>query len=129
MLARCNRSSRGRPSAMRSMPLRARAASRRARASWPSCGSPAIRIRIAVIPPSSPASSGLGRAGDEAEPLAGIDALAQRLPPGPVVEIPAHRRGEPAVEIVTGAPAEPALELAGVDGIAVVVAGAVGDEG
>src|SRR6516225_3872049 len=70
--------------------------------------------------------SGLG---DDAEALAGVNLLAQRPPPPFVVEIPAHRLVDAGLERLERAPAEFALKLGRVDGVALVVPGPVGDEG
>src|ERR1700759_58854 len=82
---------------------------------------------IAVKPRScSSQSSGLG---DHAETLAGIDFVPERAPPPLVVDIPAHRFLDPALERLLRAPAKLALEFGRVDGVALVVAGPVGDKG
>ncbi len=65
----------------------------------------------------------------EPEPLARIDALAQRLPPPFIVEVPGHGAADAGGEVLAGAPAELVLELGGVDGVALVVARPVGHEG
>ena len=67
--------------------------------------------------------------GDDAEAFAAVDAGADALPPGAVVEIPADRPRQAALDALLRRPAELALDLARVDGVAEVVAGAVGDEG
>lgn len=51
------------------------------------------------------------------------------LPPGLVVEVPLDRLAKAAFEVFLWFPAEFTLDLAGVDRVAEVVAGAVGDEG
>lgn len=51
------------------------------------------------------------------------------MPPGLVVEVPLHGLAEAAFEIFLRFPVEFSLDLAGVDRVAEVVAGAVGDEG
>src|SRR5262249_59399696 len=63
----------------------------------------------------------------EAEALAAIDAGAQRLPPRPVVDIPAHRLAQAALERLGRPPAELRLDLGGVDGVAAIVAPPGGD--
>ena len=67
--------------------------------------------------------------GDDAEAFAAVDAGADALPPGAVAEIPANRPRQAALDALLRRPAEVARDLARVDGVAVVVAGAVGDEG
>src|SRR5580704_17834640 len=67
--------------------------------------------------------------GDDAQTFAGVDLLAQRPPPPFVVEIPADRLLDAALESLERAPAEFALELGRVDGVAPVVSRPVGDEG
>src|SRR5258707_453240 len=62
------------------------------------------------------------------EALAAIDALADRLPPGGVGEIPAPRLAQPAGKIVLGPPAELASQFPVVDGVAQIVSGAVRHE-
>ena len=60
--------------------------------------------------------------------LAGLGGLLGRAPPGLVLHVPVDRLLEPLGEVGAGRPpAELALELGGVDGVATVVAGAVGD--
>ena len=80
---------------------------------------------------------GLRRAGEavgdrgsarQPEPFAAIGAAHDALPPAPVVEVPAHGLAQAVLEIVARPPAELALDLAGVDGVAGVVARPVGDE-
>ena len=66
--------------------------------------------------------------GQQPEPLAGILALAQRPPPPVIGQVPVDGAGDAALEALLLAPAELALDLAAVDGVALVVAGAVGDE-
>src|ERR1700691_5665617 len=67
--------------------------------------------------------------GDHAETLARIDLFPERAPPPLVVEIPTHRLLDAALERFARAPAELALELGGVDRIAEIVPGPIGDEG
>src|ERR1700727_846511 len=67
--------------------------------------------------------------GDHAETLARVDLFPQRAPPPLVVEIPAHRLLDAALERFARAPAKLALELGGVDRIAEIVPGPVGDKG
>jgi len=57
--------------------------------------------------------------------VTGVDVL----PSGLVVEVPLDGLSEAALEIFLRFPAEFALDLAGVDRVAEVVAGAVGHEG
>ena len=59
---------------------------------------------------------------DQPEPLAAIDAVAQRLPPVATVEIPPHRLLDAGLEGLLRAPAELGLELGRIDGVALVVA-------
>ena len=61
-------------------------------------------------------------------PVPGLGGLLGRAPPGLVLDVPVDRLLEPLGEVGVGRPpAELALELGGVDGVAAVVAGAVGD--
>lgn len=58
----------------------------------------------------------------------GLGGLLGRAPPGLILDVPVDRLLEPLGEVGVGRPpAELALELGGVDGVAAVVAGAVGD--
>src|SRR5580698_1461113 len=66
--------------------------------------------------------------GDHAETLARVDFVPERAPPPLVVEIPAHRLLDPALEGFISTPAKLALELGGVDRIADIVARPVGHE-
>ena len=60
--------------------------------------------------------------------VAGLGGLLGRAPPGLVLDVPVDGGLEPLGEVGVGRPpAELALELGGVDGVAAVVAGAVGD--
>lgn len=60
--------------------------------------------------------------------VAGLGGLLGRAPPGLVGDVPVDRLLEPLGEVGVGRPpAELALQLGGVDGVAAVVAGAVGD--
>lgn len=60
--------------------------------------------------------------------VAGLGGLLGRAPPGLVLHVPVDRLLEPLGEVgVRRPPAQLALELGGVDGVAAVVAGAVGD--
>ena len=60
--------------------------------------------------------------------VAGLGGLLGRAPPGLVGHVPVNRLLEPLGEVdVRRPPAELALELGGVDGVAAVMAGAVGD--
>ena len=60
--------------------------------------------------------------------VAGLGGLLGRAPPGLVLHVPVDRLLEPPGEVGVGRPpAELALELRAVDGVAAVVAGAVGD--
>src|SRR5689334_13048022 len=79
------------------------------------CGEPSLSHR-----------SGLG---DHAETLASVDLVPERAPPPLVVEIPAHRLLDPALERLVRAPAKLALEFGGVDRVAEIVSGPVGDIG
>ena len=61
-------------------------------------------------------------------PVASLGGLLGRAPPGLVGDVPVDGGLEPLGEVgVRRPPAELALELGGVDGVAAVVAGAVGD--
>src|SRR4051812_11705839 len=60
--------------------------------------------------------------------VAAICAVASALDPRRVVAVPAERVSESAFPRLARAPAELALELARIDGVAAVVAGAVADE-
>ena len=61
-------------------------------------------------------------------PVAGLGGLLGRAPPGLVGHVPVDRLLEPLGEVgVRRPPAELALQLGRVDGVAAVVAGAVGD--
>ena len=60
--------------------------------------------------------------------VAGLGGLLGRAPPGLVLNVPVDRLLEPLGEVGVGRPpAELVLELRAVDGVAAVVAGAVGD--
>ena len=61
-------------------------------------------------------------------PVAGLGGLLGRAPPGLVLHVPVDSGPEAPGEVGVGRPpAELALQLGGVDGVAAVVAGAVGD--
>lgn len=61
-------------------------------------------------------------------PVPGLGGLLGRAPPGLVLDVPVDRLPQTLGEVGVGRPpAELALELGGVDGVAAVVAGAVGD--
>ena len=61
-------------------------------------------------------------------PVPGLGGLLGRAPPGLVGDVPVDGGPEPLGEVgVRRPPAQLALELGGVDGVAAVVAGAVGD--
>ena len=61
-------------------------------------------------------------------PIPGLGGLLGRAPPGLVLDVPVDGLPEPLGEVGVGRPpAELALELRRVDGVAAVVAGAVGD--
>ena len=57
-----------------------------------------------------------------------IAAVENRLPPATLVQIPFHGLLDPGLEGLGGPPAELGLDLGGVDRVAAVVAGPVGDE-
>ena len=60
--------------------------------------------------------------------VAGLGGLLCRAPPGLVGDVPVNRLPEPLGEVGVGRPpAQLALELRAVDGVAAVMAGAVGD--
>ena len=81
----------------------------RSRAGAPRCGSPGCGL-LAL------------------RAVAGLGGLLGRAPPGLVLDVPVDRLLEPLGEVGLGRPpAELALELGAVDGVAAVVAGAVGD--
>src|SRR5260370_31983468 len=61
------------------------------------------------------------------ESLAAVGAAHDALPPPPVVEVPAHGLAQAVVEIVPRPPAELVLDLAGVDGVARIMARPVRD--
>src|SRR5258707_508583 len=63
------------------------------------------------------------------DPLRLVAAVEDRLPPRAVVDIPAHGLAQPALERLRGAPAELALDLGWIDGIAPIMPGPVGHEG
>src|SRR5882724_12190363 len=56
-----------------------------------------------------------------------VGAACDVAPPILVIEVPAYRLSKPALEIDAASLAEIVCELAGVDGVAVVVTGTVGD--
>ena len=62
------------------------------------------------------------------EPLRLIAAIQNRLPPGAIVKIPANRLFDAGFEGFLRAPAKLALDFRGVDGIAPVMSGPVGDK-
>lgn len=62
-------------------------------------------------------------------PLQIICISSHQLKPVDVVEVPLHDFLEAAGEVFIGRPAEVALDLGGIDRIAVVVAGTIGHEG
>src|ERR1700734_763786 len=64
--------------------------------------------------------------GDHAETLPRVDFVPERAPPPLVVEIPAHRLLNPALESFVRTPAELAFELGGVDRVAEIVPRPVG---
>lgn len=63
-----------------------------------------------------------------AEPLQAILAAEDRFPPGAVFQVPTDRRFEPRGAVLTRLPTELVPQLAGVDRVAEVVAGTVGDK-
>src|SRR5262249_58613409 len=63
------------------------------------------------------------------QPLASINRVAQRLPPGPIIKVPAHRLGQAGIEGFNGPPTQFAFQFARVDGVPSGVARAVGHEG
>src|SRR3954466_4361924 len=65
----------------------------------------------------------------QAEPFAAVAARLYGLAPGAMAEIPAHGGAQPLLEALPRRPAELAPGLRVVDGVAAVVARAVGDEG
>src|ERR1700733_12953362 len=67
--------------------------------------------------------------GDRAETLAGVDFVPERAPPPLVVEIPAHRFLDPALERLLRAPTKLAFELGWVDRVAEIVPRPIGDKG
>src|SRR5690606_18662908 len=87
---------------------------------------PAPRARAGRWPRTAGSS---GSCPEQAQPFGGEPALADRLHPVPVVDVPADRRLQPLLEAVSWRPAELVRDLAGVDGVAVVVPRPVGDEG
>src|SRR5262245_13915598 len=67
--------------------------------------------------------------GDQPQPLTRISAQPQRLPPSAMVEIPTDGLGQSRIERLDSAPSQLPLQLAGVDRIALVMPGPVGDKG
>src|ERR1700680_3526159 len=57
----------------------------------------------------------------QTQPLAGINALADRLPPVSILQIPLHGAFQPAFESLPRPPAKLGVRLGGVDRIPVVV--------
>src|SRR5258708_6176242 len=66
---------------------------------------------------------------ENAKPFAGIDLLAQRPPPGFVLEKPDDGLLDAGLKVLMRPPANLCLDFGGVDGITRVVARAIGDEG
>src|SRR6516164_8157387 len=64
----------------------------------------------------------------EAKALAAIDTLTERLPPIGAIEIPTNGFFNAGLKSLMGAPSQLFLQPAGIDGIAPVVARAIGDE-
>src|SRR5690348_13118341 len=113
----CARSSSGRPSGT---------------TSWPASGPLSIRER--TICPSRPVTtirigcrSGPSLA-EKAEAVPCV-ALAQRLPPPLIVEVPLHRLFDAGVEILARPPPEFGLELGRIDRVPRIVAGPVRHKG
>src|SRR3569832_926729 len=65
----------------------------------------------------------------EPQPLTAITAVQHALPPLTVIQIPLHRLAQARFEALLRPPAELAFDLARVDGVTLVVAGPVRDEG
>ena len=64
-----------------------------------------------------------------AQSLPRILLVTDRLPPPGVVEIPLNGLADAGLESFLRRPAQLAAQLGGVDGVASIVAGAVGDKG
>ena len=64
----------------------------------------------------------------EADALGLVAAVENGLPPRPVLQIPGDGLGDPGLEGFLRAPAQFVFDLRGVDGVAPVVAGTIGDE-
>ena len=62
------------------------------------------------------------------QPLTVIDALTQGPPPVLIIQIPAHGLRQTTFEILLGPPAQFLLQLAGINGITLVVTGPVRHE-
>ena len=85
---------------------------------------PGLRVDAVGAPRCGTTERGLLALG----PVPGLGGLLGRAPPGLVGDVPVDGGLEPLGEVgVRRPPAELALELRGVDGVAAVVAGAVGD--
>src|SRR4051794_21756919 len=84
-----------------------------------------FRGRVAVM--SRVVGVRLHACGREAEP-ATIVADAVRLIPRPMLEVPLHRRFQPALETVVRPPPEIATQPARIDGVTAIVSGTIGDE-
>src|SRR5690606_25405197 len=69
------------------------------------------------------------RSGGRADAFEPVAAVQHPLHPVLIVQVPVHGGGYALLEAVPGLPAQFVLQLGGVDRIAAVVAGTVGDEG
>src|SRR5436309_8938144 len=91
-------------------------------------GSQILESRRASRPETGPRVS-VGRqalafgGAEEPQPLPPVPARLHMVTPVPVVEVPAHRRAQPGLEVVVGRPPELDPEARRVDRVAPVVAG------
>ena len=72
---------------------------------------------------------GFGGVGGGALALELVGAVEDFLPPGFVMKVPIDGFAEAGGVVLLGRPAKFVTDLRGIDGVAEVVAGAVGDEG
>src|SRR5262249_52097167 len=98
---------------------------------WPPCAS-AAQARLPTSP-LAPVTRRRMRLSGEAGPVLRLVVVAVRaahhpFPPGAPVHVPAHRLLQPLLEGAAGLPPQLAADLRGVDGVAPVVPGPVGDE-
>src|SRR5712691_10990282 len=114
-----SRSRSGRPTATSGRPRWA-AILVKARASWPLFPATTINCFFSI--------DGSARCFEKAEAIATVNAPAQWLPPGTVVEIPLDCALDAALEVFLRLPTKVAESLRSVDGIAKIMAGTIGDE-